>query len=46
MDGSGDSQTEERKPDKDRYQTVSLTCGIYTKDTNELIYKTEIGSQT
>ena len=36
----------ESQTEKDRYQTVSLTCGIYTKDTNELIYKTEIGSQT
>ena len=25
---------------------ISLTCGIYKNDTNELIYKTERDSQT
>ena len=25
---------------------ISLTCGIFKDDTNELIYKTEIDSQT
>ena len=30
------SQTEE-----DKYHTISLTCGILKKATNELIYKTE-----
>ena len=34
------SQTE-----KDRYCVISLTCGI-KKDTSELIYKRETGSQT
>ena len=33
------------KSDKDKYH-VSLTCGILKNDTNELIYKTEIDSQT
>ena len=31
---------------KDKYHMISLTCGIYETDTNELIYKTEIDSQT
>ena len=35
------SQTE-----KDKYHMVSLISGIFKNDTNELIYKTEIGSQT
>ena len=35
------SQTE-----KDSYHMISLICGIFKKDTNELIYKTEIDSQT
>ena len=35
------SQTE-----KDRYHMISLVCGIYENDTNKLIYKTEIDSQT
>ena len=35
------SQTE-----KDKYRMISLTCGISKNDTNELIYKTEIDSQT
>ena len=35
------SQTE-----KDKYQMISLICGILKNDTNELIYKTEIDSQT
>ena len=34
------SQTE-----KDKYM-ILLTCGILKTDTNELIYKTEIDSQT
>ena len=34
------SQTE-----KDKYH-ISLICGILKNDTNELIYKTEIDSQT
>ena len=35
------SQTE-----KDKYHMISLICRIYKNDTNELIYKTEIDSQT
>ena len=35
------SQTE-----KDKYHMISLTCGILKNDTSELIYKTEIDSQT
>ena len=31
------SQTE-----KGRYHKISLTCGIFKNDTNELTYKTEI----
>ena len=26
---------------KDKYHMISLICGIYKHDTNELIYKTE-----
>ena len=33
--------------EKDKYHMISLMCGIYfKKDTNGLIYKTEIDSQT
>ena len=33
--------------EKDKYQMISLICGILKKnDTKELIYKTEIDSQT
>ena len=35
------SQTE-----KDKYHMIPLICGIYKKDTNELIRKTETDSQT
>ena len=35
------SQTE-----KDKYHMISLTCGTYKNDTNELIYKTETDSWT
>ena len=33
------------KSNKDKYM-ISLKCGIFKNDTNELIYKTEIDSQT
>ena len=33
------------KIEKDKYM-ILLTCGILKTDTNELIYKTEIDSQT
>ena len=32
--------------EKDIYLMISLICGIYIDETNELIYKTEIDSQT
>ena len=32
--------------EKDKYHIVSLTCENENNDTNELIYKTEIDSQT
>ena len=32
--------------EKDRYRRIALICVIFKKDTNELIYKTEIDSQT
>jgi len=32
--------------EKDKYHIISLTCGILKYDINELIYKTEIDSQT
>ena len=35
------SQTE-----KDKYHMISLICGIFKNDTNELIDKTETDSQT
>ena len=35
------SQTE-----KGKYHIISLICGIYKNDTNELIYRTEVDSQT
>ena len=34
------------KSGKDKYHMILLICGIYKNDTNEFIYKTEIGSQT
>ena len=30
---------------KDKYQMISLICGIFKKDTNELICRTEADSQ-
>ena len=34
------------KSEKDKYHMISLTSGILKNDTSELIYKTEIDSQT
>ena len=34
------------KPGKDKYHMILLISGTYKNDTNEFIYKTEIGSQT
>ena len=44
MDGSRDYHTKWSKSDK--YHMISLICGILKNDTNELIYKTQIDSQT
>ena len=32
--------------EKDKYHVISLICGILNNDTNELVCKTEIDSQT
>ena len=37
---------EVRQPKKDKSDMISLICGILKSDINELIYKTEIDSQT
>ena len=37
---------EVRQTQKYKYPTISLTCRIKKNDTNKLIYKTEIDSQT
>ena len=41
MDGPTDYHGKWSKSDKDKYHMTSLICGIYKKDTNELIYKRE-----
>ena len=46
IDGARDYHTKWGKSEKDKYHMISLTCGILKNDTNELIYKTETGSQT
>ena len=46
MDGPRDYHTKWSKSGKDKYHMISLICGILKNDTNELIYKTEIDSQT
>ena len=38
--------SEVSQPEKDKYHMISLICGILKNDINELIYKTEIDSQT
>ena len=38
--------TEVNQIEKDKYHMTSLICGILKNDTNELIYKTDIDSQT
>ena len=40
MDGPGDSHTKWNKSEKDKYHMISLICGIYENDTNEIIYET------
>ena len=46
MDGPRDYHTKWSKSDKDKYHMTSLISGILKHDTNELIDKTEIDSQT
>ena len=38
--------SEASQTEKAKYHMISLTCGIFKNDTNELIYKTETDSQT
>ena len=46
MDATRDYHIKQIKSEKDKYHMISLICGIYKKDTNELTYKTETDSQT
>ena len=47
MDGPKAYHAKWSKPKKDKYQIISLICVIQNKNyMNELIYKTEIDSQT
>ena len=46
MHGPRDYHTMWNKSDKDKCHMISLICGIWKNDTNELIYKIEIDSQT
>ena len=46
MDEPRDYHTMWSKPDKDKHHVILLICGIWKKDTNELIDKTETDSQT
>ena len=39
-------QSEVSQTEKDKYHMISLICEILKNDTNELIYKIEIDSQT
>ena len=41
-----ESVIEVSQTDKCQYNMISLICGILKNDTNELIYKMEIDSQT
>ena len=45
-DGHRDHYTKWSKPEKDKHYMIVFICRIYKNDTNELIYKTEIDSQT
>ena len=38
--------SEVSQKEEDKYHMISLICGIKKNDTNELIYKTGINSQT
>ena len=44
MDGPRDDHTKWSKSEKDKYQMISLICGICKNVTNEPIYKAEIDS--
>ena len=46
MDGRRDYHTKWSKPDKDKYHDIAYMWNLKKTDTNELIYKTEIDSQT
>ena len=48
MDGPRDCHTvsEVNQTEKGKYHMTSLLYGVLKNDTNELIYKTEIDSQT
>ena len=46
MDGPRDCHTKWSKSERDKYHMILLLCGILKNDSNELIYKTEIDSQT
>ena len=35
-------QSKVSQTEKDKYHLISLICGIYKKDTNELIYKLQM----
>ena len=41
MDKPRDYHTKWKKLDKDKYRMISVIYGIFKKDTNEFIYKTE-----
>ena len=46
MDEPREYHTKWSKLEKDKYHMLSLICGIFKNDTNELIYKIEIDSQS
>ena len=45
MDGTRNYDTKWTYTMKDKHHMMSLTCGVFIKDTNELIYRTETDSQ-
>ena len=46
LDGPRDYHYKWYKPDKDKYNIISLICRIVINNTNQFIYKTETVSQT
>ena len=46
MDGPRDTHPKLSNPDKDKHPMILLICGIKKKDTNVIIYKTEVDPQT